>query len=107
MSKRLTYLNNTDYRMWIDDAVAQQKELSSALDGLGNQRIVGHASLQDGVTRTVYEDRQFVYVNYNDSAVTAEGHVVEAKGYTVVPDRAGRRDNPPLRGNPTRERRFL
>ena len=78
------YLNNTDYRMWIDDAVAQQKELSSALDGLGNQRIVGHASLQDGVTRTVYEDGTVVYVNYNDSAVTAEGHVVEAKGYTVV-----------------------
>ncbi len=25
LSKRLAYLNNTDYRMWIDDAVAQQK----------------------------------------------------------------------------------
>ncbi len=48
------------------------------------------------MTRTVYEDT-VVYVNYNDSAVTAEGHVVGGKGIYGGLTKAGRRDNPPLR----------
>lgn len=78
------YMYNVNYKMWIDDAVSMQRQVADALQGLNNQAITSHETLQKGVTCTKYAGGTEILVNYNDTAVTIDGNTVNAKDYLVI-----------------------
>lgn len=75
------YLYAVNYELWIKQAAEMYKEVNEVLAQVQNQRITGHKKLADGVYKTDYENGIYVIVNYNRSAVQADGQQIEAESY--------------------------
>ena len=71
------------YSTWSERVVSVYEQLSALHAQVGDQPIIGHDCLQEGVYRTVYGNSMAVYTNYNTSAVTVDGVTVEAESYRI------------------------
>ncbi|OAX48536.1 MULTISPECIES: DUF5696 domain-containing protein [unclassified Paenibacillus] len=70
-----------NYKQWLDEAAQIYSEVNGVLSRVQNKRMIFHEKLAEGVYRTNYENGVFVIVNYNQTAVRADGSVVEAESY--------------------------
>lgn len=70
-----------NYEQWINQAAEMYLEVNGILKNVQNQRLTGHEKLADGVYKSTYENGVYVVVNYNRTAVLAEGRSIEAESY--------------------------
>ncbi|MGN7761361.1 DUF5696 domain-containing protein [Paenibacillus sp. 22594] len=70
-----------NYEQWINQAAEMYLEVNGVLKNVQNQRLTGHEKLADGVYKSTYENGVYVVVNYNRTAVLAEGRTIEAESY--------------------------
>ncbi|WP_274365101.1 DUF5696 domain-containing protein [Paenibacillus thermotolerans] len=75
------------YKDWFDEAVSIYQEADKVLGSVGNQPIVGHRKLADGVYMTVFAGGQTVTVNYNQKAVTVGGVTIDPQSYSTQVNR--------------------
>ena len=62
------------------DAVQMRQVLSQ----IGNSEFTGYRVLEDGLTESTFSNGAKVYVNYNETVRSAEGHEIAALGYLCV-----------------------
>jgi len=74
---------STQYDVWRDEVIQQYRAMER-LTPLGNQFIVGHTRLAEGVVQTTYEDGTRVVVNYNAQPYAAGSLSVPAQDFVVV-----------------------
>ena len=77
------HLYAVHYAQWIDLAKEMYHEINGALNKVRGQPIIDHARLAEGVYKTTYGNGFYVIVNYNPSAVTVDGHTIEAESFTT------------------------
>ncbi len=70
-----------NYEQWINQAAEMYQEVNGVLKNVQNQKLTGHEKLADGVYKSTYENGVYVVVNYNRTAVLAEGQTIEAESY--------------------------
>ncbi|MEK5494035.1 DUF5696 domain-containing protein [Paenibacillus sp. FSL R7-0297] len=70
-----------NYEQWINQAADMYLEVNAVMKNMQNQRLTGHEKLADGVYKSTYENGLSVIVNYNRTAVLAEGRTIEAESY--------------------------
>ncbi|MEK5466329.1 DUF5696 domain-containing protein [Paenibacillus sp. FSL R7-0210] len=70
-----------NYEQWINQAADMYTEVNGVMKNVQNQRLTGHEKLADGVYKSTYGNGMSVIVNYNKTAVLAEGRTVEAESY--------------------------
>jgi len=75
---QLNVLYGAEYALWKDEALHYQKELETALDGLGNVSISEHRMLTDTLVSVIYENGVEILVNYGREACTVGEDTVEA-----------------------------
>lgn len=80
---QLSGLEASNYRVWIDQAVADYKELLQVLELVGDSRIVGHERIHESLTRTEFENGTTVLVNYGDKEVEYQGINIGSESYYV------------------------
>lgn len=98
---QLTYaeaheLKNTDcsenysscYKDWLDIIAAAQAEMEERLAPVAGAVMVSHEKLDDGLTRTGYDNGWTVYVNYGAQARTIGGTTIPAMDYAAVKEAA-------------------
>ncbi|WP_339303329.1 DUF5696 domain-containing protein [Paenibacillus sp. FSL R5-0519] len=73
----------TDYEYWVDDAIALYKQANEVLGKLGNEQILRHERIQDGVVRVTYTDGTSILMNYNADAVSVDGTTIGGMDYVV------------------------
>lgn len=78
------YMYSSNYKGWLDAAIAYYQKANAVLREVQNQKMVGHSKIGDDVYKTDYEKGISVIVNYNKEPVTANGIYVEAEGYKIV-----------------------
>lgn len=77
-------LFSINYEFWIDDAIAQYKDLNQKLGYLADKTIVKHEKLTKDVSCVTYEEGSKVYVNYGDEAYKIDSkNTVDAMSYLV------------------------
>lgn len=81
---QFNYLLSIQYAGWFDEAVAMYHEVSSVLNRVRGQCIVGHEKLAEGVYQTTYENGLAVVVNYTAEDYRGNGFTVSAGGYSVL-----------------------
>jgi hypothetical protein len=77
-------LYSTEYRDWFGIASETYREFDSRLGNTWNQYMTGHEKLDEGFYMVTYSDKTRIYVNYNDKAVYAGGHIVRPMDYLVI-----------------------
>ena len=81
--KNSEYTDNfaSGYENWRSDILKAYQMTCDSLDGLMGCYITNHTQVADGVFATTYSNGDVVYVNYNQEAVSADGHTVPARGF--------------------------
>jgi hypothetical protein len=69
---------------WVDQVVAAQRAVGSALEGVRYEPIADHRKLEEGVYLTRFANGRTVVVNYNHYSVELDEVTVQARGYAVV-----------------------
>lgn len=83
---KMTALNRyytTTFANWKDDAVAVYQRINGALSSVNGSAIVEHQILSKNVRRITYDNGVVIYVNYSESAETADGLEIPAMGYRL------------------------
>ena len=75
------FLNLAHFDRLKEDTAAVYQELNTALKGLGNQRIVNHDILADGVTATVFENGETIIVNHTEKDIVVNQKTIQQKSY--------------------------
>jgi hypothetical protein len=78
------WIYSSQFEAWRDQISSEYKELKDNVGGLGNQLIANHRKVAAGVYETTYEGGTKVLVNYNKTAVTIDGEIIEPEDYAVV-----------------------
>ena len=73
-----------NFDSWADAFAEIVTEYQSSMAGLNNTPIIGHEILDDGVTKTLYQNGAAVYVNYNDKPYDAQGVTIPERSYLVA-----------------------
>ncbi|MBR6478298.1 MAG: hypothetical protein IKS85_07605 [Lachnospiraceae bacterium] len=73
-----------NFDSWHDRMISTYDRYNKELGHVFNQEMVGHETLEDGLTCTTYADGTKVYVNYNYSAKSVNGKSIAARDYLVV-----------------------
>lgn len=76
-------LYSAEYTDWINDAIQSYNDVSGVMKRVATAKIVGYDRLQDGVTKTTYDNGISIVVNYNNEAVTVDGVSIAAMNYGV------------------------
>lgn len=79
-----SWLTSPDAEAWMPTLTAQYERLSKVYPHVQDQPIVGHDRLAEGVYRTTYANGAQVIVNYNDTAVKAEGRTVPPRDFLLI-----------------------
>ncbi len=83
-----SHLYAVNYEQWIDQAADIYHEVNGVLKNAGQEKIVQHEKLGEGVFKTVYGNGMYVIVNYNSTPVTVDGITVEAESYKTGGEQA-------------------
>lgn len=86
LSSRMDTLYSADSANWTGVMAAQYRQLNTALKEAKTSAMTGHEILSDGLRRTDYENGLTVFVNYGNTAVSADGLEIPALGFTAVKD---------------------
>jgi len=86
-NSRLNHLYSADYRLWIDEAIANYKKVNAVLSRVWTKPITGHTKLAEGVYMTTYGDELSVIVNYNSAPVRVNENTIEGLDYIVIEGR--------------------
>lgn len=73
----------TTFATWADTAAAVYSEVSSVLDPVSGETIQAHEILANGLRKVTYSNGITIYINYSDTALSADGVSVPAMGYAV------------------------
>lgn len=71
--------------VWLEKAIKTEKEISDFYRGNAGCTITAHTQTAQGVYRTDYSNGSASIVNYNDTAVEADGFTVAAESYLLLP----------------------
>ena len=88
-SSKLIYTNSRnlyslEYASYRDTIVEYDSELRALAEKVGNACIIDHETLDNGLVRVTYDSGVKIYVNYTESALSADGLTVDALSYSVV-----------------------
>lgn len=72
------------FASWKEEVKSLYADYTAVTAQVGGAKITGHRQVADGVYETVYENGVRIFVNYGDSAVTAESIEIPAMGYAVA-----------------------
>ncbi|MCM1058064.1 MAG: DUF5696 domain-containing protein [Firmicutes bacterium] len=78
-------LYSVNYGAWLDMAAETWKRINRELGGLQNLVITEHTYMTDDMVKVTYENGTRVYINYGNEAAEAEGVLVGARDYKVIP----------------------
>ena len=73
-----------NFDSWHEKMVSIYDRYNRELGHVFNQEMVGHVTVEDGLTCTTYADGTKVYVNYNYASKTVAGKTIPARDYAVV-----------------------
>lgn len=76
-------LFSSKFADWMDRSVEEYSQVEAVLNQVSYEPIINHEMLQSGVYSTTYANGIKVIVNYNKTAVTAEGLVIAGYGFEV------------------------
>ncbi|MFW6008594.1 MAG: DUF5696 domain-containing protein [archaeon] len=76
-------LYSLNYNNWLNEASDFYLKVNKDFADLYNKKIIEHKKIEKGVYKTIYENKKFVLVNYNDHSVNIDGIDIEKKGYTI------------------------
>ena len=87
-SSKLIYTNSNnlfslEYSSYRDTIVEYDKELRALAEKVGNACITDHEILDNGLVKVTYDNGVKIYVNYTESALSADGLTVDALSYSV------------------------
>lgn len=87
-SSKLIYTNSSNlYSLEFDsysETIAQyDRELRAVAEKVGTACIVGHEQLENGLIKVTYDNGVTIYVNYTQTALSADGVTVDALSYKV------------------------
>ena len=74
-------LYSVQYSSWKEKAVSDYARVNEVLQGLTDVSIVSHELLSEDFVKVTYDNGTRIYVNYSDSAITADGVTVEARSF--------------------------
>ena len=83
MGTKLNFLTSADADTWVDIIKDQGTQAAAVWMQTGGSPIYSHATLADGVTRTLYENGTAIYVNRGATDWQENGIRVPADSYTV------------------------
>ena len=87
-SSKLIYTNSRDlfsleYSSYRDTIVEYDNALRAVAEKTGDACIIDHEVMDSGLVKVTYDNGVRIYVNYTDSALSADGLTVDALSYTV------------------------
>ncbi len=82
------FLFNSQYSVLRQNIIDEYDQFVKADTGVWSSFIIGHRQVTDKVFETSYENGRKVWVNYNGTAVTAEGQTVDGMSFKVVAEGA-------------------
>ena len=87
-SSKLIYTNSNnlfslEYSSYRDTIVEYDKELRAVAEKVGSACITSHETLENGIVKVTYDNGVKIYVNYTESALSADGLTVDALSYSV------------------------
>lgn len=74
---------STQYLTWMDDAEEIYQRTNEVLKKVVNSAVAEHVILGDGIRKITYDNGVVIYINYNDTGVTAENISIPAKSYVM------------------------
>lgn len=88
-SSKLIYTNSRnlyslEYNSYRDTITQYDTELRAVAEKVSDAYIIDHEVLDNGLVKVTYDNNVKIYVNYSDSALTADGVTVEALSYAVL-----------------------
>lgn len=75
---------SSEYTLWKDKMTSVYKEFNSKLSAVYNSVMIDHSVLGADLVRVTYENGNRVYINYGESAQSADGVTVPAMDYIVT-----------------------
>lgn len=76
---------NTDYRIWIETAIDQYKQLSEIIEKTEGTSMVAHKTVNESVSVVSYENGCQIYINYGKTPFSVNGdEQVPESSYLIV-----------------------
>lgn len=75
---------STSFRDWQPQMEEAYRIISQGLGAVWGHSIVSHTCIQNGLIRVGYDNGVFLYLNYTDKMLTADGVNVEPGGFSAV-----------------------
>jgi len=72
------------YKDWLDKAVEVYKQVNASLSECQTATIVDHSKLKEKLIRVKYDNGIVVYINYNDTAQTADNIAINPRSFKVL-----------------------
>lgn len=85
---RYDKFHSFNYGQWREAIIDCYLEYYPVYERINGRRFVQHQLLQDGVTKSTFENGVSIVVNYNDYAVEHKGRTIGAKGYCLLEEDA-------------------
>ena len=73
----------TTYSVWKDEAVTVYQQVNDALKHVSDAQIIDHEILENQVRKVTYDNGVTIYLNYSDTAQTADGVEIPAGSYRM------------------------
>lgn len=73
----------TTYSVWKDEAVTVYQQVNEALKHVSDAQIIDHEILENQVRKVTYDNGVTIYLNYSDTAQTADGVEIPAGSYRM------------------------
>lgn len=88
-SADLLYTNSSDiysseYGVYRDTIIEYTQALQAVNEKVADAFITGHEIRDNGITVVTYDNGVTIYINYNTSQQSADGHILEGMSYKVV-----------------------
>lgn len=81
------WLYTSEYELWKDTIVSEYASANEALASVEGEYITNRVVLAEDVIKVEYSNGISIVVNYNDTAYSQNGTVVEANGYLLIKGR--------------------
>ncbi len=75
---------SSEFSVWREKIAETYNKLNKDFSLLQNETIDFHEKIKEGVSRITYSNGYTVYVNYNDTPYTVDGHSVEGNDYLIL-----------------------
>ena len=75
---------STGFADWRTQIVESYQTVAEGLSPVWGHAIVSHRCLKNGLIRVGYDNGVYIFLNYTDAALSAEGVSVQPGGFTVI-----------------------